>query len=68
MDVLETPAVTFKVIGNQWYWHYEYCNTDVQADLKAIHNPDISEGLVGKFKDANIKATLLSPFKKVIPF
>jgi cytochrome c oxidase subunit 1 len=24
MDSISTPEITFKVIGNQWYWSYEY--------------------------------------------
>lgn len=35
MDELQKPTVTLKVIGRQWYWSYEYSDTNW-----GIYNPD----------------------------
>jgi cytochrome c oxidase subunit 2 len=34
-DHIESPSITLKVIGNQWYWSYEYPDFDIgQATIK----------------------------------
>ena len=34
MDEMNDPLLTFKVIGRQWYWGYEF-PTDQQLNLNA---------------------------------
>jgi cytochrome c oxidase subunit 2 len=50
VDEVLDPAVTFKVIGHQWYWSYEYsdfCNKDGESivfDSYMLNDDDLVEG------------------------
>jgi len=50
MDEIVHPAVTLKIVGNQWYWSYEYsdyCTTDedsITFDSYLIPEDDLEPG------------------------
>lgn len=50
IDEVIDPSVTLKVIGQQWYWQYEYCdfadklNKTIQFDSYMIAEDDLEEG------------------------
>lgn len=50
-DDVYTPTVTLKVLGNQWYWSYEYTDflktlegTTISFDSYMLHEDDLSDG------------------------
>lgn len=52
IDEVADPAITLKVIGNQWYWSYEYSdydllgnnNSNLYYDSYMISDDDLEEG------------------------
>lgn len=42
-EVLE-PQLTVKVIGNQWYWSYEYPHLNLRTDSYMLASKDLSRG------------------------
>ena len=44
LDEVNTPKVTFKAIGHQWYWRYEYSDfKQVEFDSYIIPSTDLSD-------------------------
>jgi cytochrome c oxidase subunit II len=41
MDRVEDPEVTVKVIGNQWYWTYEFPDDDISFDSLPLSDDEI---------------------------
>lgn len=41
MDRVEDPEVTIKVIGNQWYWTYEFPDDDISFDSLPLSDDEI---------------------------
>nr|UBD07345.1 cytochrome c oxidase subunit II [Synapturanus sp. MZUSP 159215] len=47
MDETNDSNITFKAIGHQWYWTYEYSDfTDILFDSYMIQTKDLSPGLL----------------------
>lgn len=44
MDRHENPDMTLKVIGNQWYWSYEYPDSGIAFDSFIVPDEDLKEG------------------------
>lgn len=45
LDEVETPALTIKAIGHQWYWRYEYSDfLNLEFDSYIIQLEDLSRG------------------------
>nr|YP_010402385.1 cytochrome c oxidase subunit II [Lysmata boggessi]QVT15576.1 cytochrome c oxidase subunit II [Lysmata boggessi]QXJ42668.1 cytochrome c oxidase subunit II [Lysmata boggessi] len=43
LDEVNTPSLTVKAIGHQWYWSYEYSDfTDLQFDSYMVPQSDLS--------------------------
>ena len=44
-DELDTPQLTIKTVGHQWYWSYEYTDYyDIEFDSYMLPTADISDG------------------------
>ena len=43
-DRTENADMTLKIIGNQWYWSYEYPDSDITFDAIATPDKDIKPG------------------------
>lgn len=44
-DEINSPSVTIKTIGHQWYWRYEYSDfSDIQFDSYMLPTSELSEG------------------------
>ena len=44
-DEINSPSVTIKTIGHQWYWRYEYSDfSDLQFDSYIIPTSELTEG------------------------
>ena len=43
-DRIENADMTLKIIGNQWFWSYEYPESDVSFDALAIPDDQIKPG------------------------
>ena len=45
-DRIENPEMTLKITGNQWYWSYEYPDTEISFDSLALPDDkiDVSKG------------------------
>ena len=43
-DRIENADMTLKIIGNQWFWSYEYPDSDVSFDALAIPDDQIKPG------------------------
>jgi cytochrome c oxidase subunit 2 len=41
MDRVEDPGLTIKVIGNQWYWTYEFPDDDISFDSLPLPDDEI---------------------------
>ena len=41
MDKVENPELTVKVIGNQWYWSYEFPDDEIEFDSLPIPDSEI---------------------------
>nr|UBD07332.1 cytochrome c oxidase subunit II [Synapturanus sp. MNHN-RA-2020.0087] len=47
MDEINDSNITFKTIGHQWYWSYEYSDlTDISFDSYMIPTKDLTPGLL----------------------
>lgn len=42
-EVLE-PQITVKIIGNQWYWSYEYPHLNLRSDSYMLASKDLARG------------------------
>lgn len=45
-DRTENPELTLKVIGNQWYWSYEYPEEGLAFDSLLVPEDDLQEGQI----------------------
>ena len=43
-DRIENADMTLKIIGNQWFWSYEYPDSEVSFDALAIPDDQIKQG------------------------
>ncbi len=44
-DEINSPSVTIKTIGHQWYWRYEYSDfSDIQFDSYILPTSELTEG------------------------
>ncbi len=43
-DRVEQADMTLKIIGNQWYWSYEYPDSEITFDAIAVADKDIKPG------------------------
>ncbi|NKB44271.1 MAG: cytochrome c oxidase subunit II [Alphaproteobacteria bacterium] len=41
MDRVEDPGLTIKVVGNQWYWTYEFPDYDIEFDSLPLPDDEI---------------------------
>ena len=44
MEELNDPALTVKIIANQWYWTYEYGNLNLSWDSYMIPESELVKG------------------------
>lgn len=44
MDRHENPDMTLKVTGNQWFWSYEYTDSQIAFDSFMVEEADLKEG------------------------
>jgi cytochrome c oxidase subunit 2 len=43
-NALTNPDMTVKVVGNQWYWNYEYPDLGIKFDSNMTKDADLPEG------------------------
>lgn len=43
-DIIDNPDLTLKVVGNQWYWTYEYPDYGVKFDSNIVPEKDLKPG------------------------
>jgi cytochrome c oxidase subunit 2 len=43
-DRVEQADMTLKIIGNQWYWTYEYPDSEISFDAQHVDDKDIKPG------------------------
>ncbi len=43
MDKVQDSDMTIKVVGHQWYWSYEYPDSEIEFDSRMIEDKDIKE-------------------------
>lgn len=55
------PYLTLKVIGNQWYWNYEFIDIDLEFDSYMIPTPD-----TGEFRLLDVDHRVILPINKEI--
>lgn len=71
MDTIESPGLTIKVVGHQWYWSYEYSDfvnedgDDVGFDSYMLPYEDLEEGQL-RLLDVDNKVVV--PVNKEIRF
>jgi len=64
MDEIKNPFLTIKVIGNQWYWSYEYTDYKrIELDSYMIPPKDLEKGLPRLLE---VDKRLVIPFKNPI--
>ena len=60
-DEINSPSVTIKTIGHQWYWRYEYSDfSDIQFDSYMIPTSELSEG---EFRLLEVDNRIVVPIK-----
>jgi len=60
MDKIEDPELTVKVIGNQWYWTYEFPDEDISFDSVPIPDEEINFA-AGQHRLLEVDAPLFLP-------
>lgn len=61
LDEIYNPIITIKIIGNQWYWSYEYINfNNIEFDSYIIQTNNISKKIYRLLETDN---HLILPFK-----
>lgn len=43
-DIIDNPDMTLKVVGNQWYWSYEYPDYGIKFDSNIVPEKDLKPG------------------------
>lgn len=43
-DIIDNPDMTLKVVGNQWYWNYEYPDYGIKFDSNIVQEKDLKPG------------------------
>ncbi len=43
-NIINNPDMTLKVVGNQWYWTYEYPDSGIKFDSNIVKDADLKEG------------------------
>lgn len=43
-DIIDNPDMTLKVVGNQWYWNYEYPDYGIKFDSNIVPEKDLKPG------------------------
>ncbi len=43
-DIIDNPDMTLKVVGNQWYWTYEYPEYGIKFDSNIVPEKDLKNG------------------------
>lgn len=43
-DIIDNPDLTLKVVGNQWYWTYEYPDYGIKFDSNIVPEKDLKPG------------------------
>jgi cytochrome c oxidase subunit 2 len=60
MDELFDPALTLKVIGRQWYWSYEYTDTNELTQTEVVESPFLSNNAIfDSYLDQDMEQTSL---------
>jgi cytochrome c oxidase subunit 2 len=60
-DETNSPSVTIKTIGHQWYWRYEYSDfEDIQFDSYMLPTSELSEG---EFRLLEVDNRIVVPIK-----
>jgi cytochrome c oxidase subunit 2 len=60
MDRVEDPGLTIKVIGNQWYWTYEFPDYDISFDSLALSEDEIDVA-AGQHRLLEVDTPLILP-------
>lgn len=60
MDRVEDPEVTIKVIGNQWYWTYEFPDDDISFDSLPLADDEIDVA-AGQHRLLEVDTPLILP-------
>jgi len=42
--IINNPDMTLKIVGNQWYWHYEYPDEGIAYDSNIKKDEELAEG------------------------
>ena len=66
MDDIIDPSITIKAIGHQWYWSYEYSDSDskkIEFDSYMIPSSDLEEG---QFRLLEVDNRLILPMNSPI--
>lgn len=42
--IINNPDLTLKIVGNQWYWHYEYPDEGIAYDSNIKKDDELAEG------------------------
>lgn len=43
-DIIDSPDLTLKVVGHQWYWSYEYPDYGIAFDSNIVPEKDLKDG------------------------
>lgn len=60
MDRVEDPGVTVKVVGNQWYWTYEFPDDDISFDSLPLSEDEIDVA-AGQHRLLEVDTPLILP-------
>ena len=60
MDRIEDPELTIKVIGNQWYWTYEFPDYEIEFDSLPLTDDEIDYA-AGQHRLLEVDTPLLLP-------
>jgi len=64
LDETNSPSITLKTIGHQWYWSYEYSDfSNIEFDAYIIPTDDLE---VGQFRLLDVDNRTVLPFKTQI--
>ena len=57
--------ITIKILGNQWYWNYDYATTAIRQDSYMLLDKDLREG---QFRLLEVDNRLMLPVKVNVKF
>ncbi|MGB1875891.1 MAG: cytochrome c oxidase subunit II [Rhodospirillaceae bacterium] len=60
MDRIEDPELTVKVVGNQWYWTYEFPDYDISFDSLPLQDDEIDVA-AGQHRLLEVDTPLILP-------